>query len=249
MQDNIKATAAILPEATLEPAMGTGVNWTLNKKTMQATHVLCDGENFAKEDAPAVCTAFLVAPQVVATAGHCITSPGQLRDNVFVFGFDCISAGNCRDVFNVCDVYHGISIARQRSGNIDWALVRLDRAVTGRTPVVRSSAAPPAGTELYMIGHAAGGPAKYIDNGHVLTAMADSFTTDLDGFEANSGSPVFETATDKLVGVFITAGATFTPRNDKVCNVTVTCGEACPGVVMNVDQLAAVGLVGTLTCP
>jgi V8-like Glu-specific endopeptidase len=250
---NIAATAAVFPDRSIRPASGDSNDWRLSGgvDTVGFSYGLCNGERFAKQKAPSSCTAFLVAPQVVATAAHCVRDSDDLRNLLFVFGFDCTSEENCRDTFNVCNIYQGIAVERKMTGNVDWALVKLDRTVVGRDPVIRrTSGTITSGTKLYMVGHAAGGPTKYINNGRLLTLMSDSFTADLDGFEHNSGSPVFNEATDELEGIFITAGDTFAPRDDKQCNITVVCGEACPAVAMSVAELPAVAVVGTKpVCP
>ena len=43
----------------------------------------------------------------------------------------------------------------------DWAVIRLDRAVTGRTPVFIEPAVASVGTNVYIVGHPSGLPRKY----------------------------------------------------------------------------------------
>ena len=49
---------------------------------------LCRSERFREQPAPGYCSAFLVAPDLVATAGHCINQRYTCDDIRFVFGYE-----------------------------------------------------------------------------------------------------------------------------------------------------------------
>lgn len=71
----------------------------------------------------------------------------------------------------------------------DIALIRLDRAVTDREPLVLSGTVPALGEKLSMVGYPLGLPAK-VSSGKTLEYGQDFFRTDLDVASGNSGSPV-----------------------------------------------------------
>jgi hypothetical protein len=80
----------------------------------------------------------------------------------------------------------------------------LDRRA-GRAPLKVSLHDVAKGQELYMIGHPAGLPAKYADDAVVVDLREDRklFSADLDAYGGNSGSPVFDKATGRVVGVLV----------------------------------------------
>ena len=70
----------------------------------------------------------------MVTAGHCIWS-GDKANARFVFGYRMADATRAVRRIPAADVYTATEIvARQVNDTADYALVRLDRAVAGRTP-------------------------------------------------------------------------------------------------------------------
>jgi len=265
---NISATAAMIPRWRIEPfvpAQGKD-DWGLHAFTLNADQApLCTGgAAFPDQTVAASCSAFLVASQLVATASHCIDRSGTelgpgLRDILFVFGYSCKPGGKFADRFSLCDIYQGIRVVNEfnlTTGN-DWALVLLDRAVAGRTPVTLAATAAPVGTPLYMIGYPLGLPEKYVGGGKVVsrTDGAHKFETDLDAFNGNSGSPVFD-ASNNVIGILLSAGGDFEqvptdgdPHHN--CWREKHCVEPiCKSSVMDIDQLPHPSTVAPPTsCP
>jgi hypothetical protein len=99
---------------------------------------LCPTEPFRGQPNPGFCSGFLVGPDLVATAGHCITGEGQCGETFFVFGFQMISSTTPVLTVPASDVYRCAGVeGRVFSGATgeDWSLVRLDRPVEGRDPL------------------------------------------------------------------------------------------------------------------
>ncbi len=101
---------------------------------------------------------------------------------------------------------------RFNNGHQDWALIpiigyqqTLGMSTTqlGIHPVdLKARHQPEIMEPVYMIGHPLGVAKKFTPNGFVLTTKdAETFTTTLDAFRGNSGSPVFDTVTHDLVGI------------------------------------------------
>ena len=195
---NAEAVAALFDAAQVVEVGDGTVRLTL--KPFKTEYRLCDDEPFAKQPCGAFCSGFLVGPDLVATAGHCV-NPDYLAqvDRVrFVFGFRMKDVFTATVVVPAGDVYRGKAIVGQvlTTTASDWALVRLDRPVAGRVPLeLRRSGAVAEGAGVYVLGHPCGLPLKYApgatvrDNDHPAF-----FRANLDTYGGNSGSPVLNDA-------------------------------------------------------
>lgn len=164
----------------------------------------CPGERFEDQPNWSNCTASLVAPDVMLTAGHCISESSCERTR-FVFGYALGENGFAPAEYPADAVYACGSIMAKGSGSDDdWALVRLDRKA-GRAPLKVSLREVRMGQELYMIGHPAGLPAKYTDDAVVVKVREGGmvYEADLDAYGGNSGSPVFGKDSGRIVGVLV----------------------------------------------
>lgn len=196
---------------------------------------LCPGERFFEQPSGASCSGFLVAPDVVATAGHCVSALnlGSIR---FVFGFRMLTALEAAATVDNDSIYQGTAVlGRQFSTRLargsDWALVRLDRPVPDH-PVVRIRRVGKIadGQAVHVIGHPSGLPTKFAGGAVVRNnATPIFFVANLDAYGGNSGSPVFNSQTHEVEGIlvrgetdFVTAG---TCRVSLVCPTTGCGGE------------------------
>lgn len=224
------AVAALVKSADLtERANGT---YKLATTSYRTEYDLCSNEPFASQPLGCVCSGFLVAPDVIATAGHCVTSLAALRRIRFVFGFRMLDAKRARTTFAAEDVYRGVEIIGRRysEGGADWALVRLDRAVVGRRPLtVRRSGKVASNRNLFVIGHPNGLPAKLAGGARVRdNRQATYFSANLDTYGGNSGSPVFDRATRVVEGILVRGETDF--ESDGNCSVSLVCPDSgCAG--------------------
>jgi len=172
------------------------------------------------------CSGFLVAPDVVATAGHCVKGPADLANTRFVFGFHMVDANNARTSFSADDVYAGSRlIGRQLAGDgTDWSLVRLDRPVVRRKPVkIRTRGKIGSKQALFVIGHPCGLPQKYAPGAQVRdNTPAPYFVANLDTYGGNSGSPVFNAGNATVEGILVRG------ENDFVTNGSCYVSLVCP---------------------
>jgi V8-like Glu-specific endopeptidase len=150
------------------------------------------------------CTAFKVGPDLVATAGHCAgvpNNPTMACSNInFVFNYHkSASRPVPENQISGTDVYQCREIiAREQRGRVDWAVVRVDRVIEAPQVSIRTSAMRPPGFETEkisatLIGHPAGLPLKIAAGGAFLRFHMEHFTTTLDAYGGNSGSPIFNT--------------------------------------------------------
>src|SRR4051812_48336495 len=91
----------------------------------------CQDEPFFEQPNGAFCSGSLVAPDVIMTAGHCVTSPERCADVKFVFGFSIKESGKMPTQVASADVYGCKELLgrEQEADGADWALIRLDRPV------------------------------------------------------------------------------------------------------------------------
>lgn len=209
------ATGLLLDAATLSAPIG-------GTRTLQTAGSLidagfCADERFANQNVVAqACSAFLVAPDVVVTAGHCLNL-GPCAKLAFVFGFREGKPGLAAEKVATQDVYRCSEVLAQEtvSARRDYAVLRLDRAVTGRAPLaVRRTGEMPEGTKLAIAGHPYGLPLKsagggtatlhrYKPFGQPPKIVAEVFRTGLDAMGGNSGSPVIDAETGLVEGLFV----------------------------------------------
>lgn len=192
---------------------------------------LCPDEPFRDQPAPALCTAFLVAPDIMVTTGHCIDSSDTCSDVAFVFGFKMLNSTTTVTSFDASEIYYcsGV-IAKMQTADSDWALIRLDRDVTNHSPIpVRHSGLIGDVQDVSVIGHTLGLPLKYAGNAWVQENLnAQNFQVNLDTFMGNSGSPVVNMDTYEVEGLLFAGNADFVTDGD--CDRSAQCPDSgCPG--------------------
>jgi len=186
---------------------------------------LCKSETMHNEPSLAfACTGFLIAPDLLVTAGHClyaVNSPNQELKNEsglaceifdWYFDFEANSEGKAQtkdipseNLYRCKRIVYAVQ--KETAPFQDYALVQLDRAVVNRTPLKlaqKPSAEMSLGTSLFMIGHPLGTPKKMTDQGDVIlnNPVASTFVTNLDAFSGNSGSPVFNSK-NEVTGILV----------------------------------------------
>jgi V8-like Glu-specific endopeptidase len=213
--------------------------------SFQAAHGVCNNEPFRKQPVGAFCSGFLVARDVVATAGHCVDPPNTpaLADIRFVFGFRMVDANTPPGKIPNGEIYRGAQlIGRQLTqSGIDWALVRLDRPVQNHRPApVRRRKRIGTGARIHVIGHPVGLPAKFAGGAKVRdNTPSPFFVANLDTYGGNSGSPVFNSKTHKVEGILVRGERDF--RQQGNCLVSLVCPTTgCRGEdVTRITKLAA----------
>jgi hypothetical protein len=82
--DDVDSVVALFDaESVIDNGNGTS---TLQTQNFGAAHNLCDGERFRDQPIAAFCSGFLVARDIIATAGHCLDA-SNVTNVRFVFGF------------------------------------------------------------------------------------------------------------------------------------------------------------------
>lgn len=232
------STVALVDASRLTP---NGSGFRLATEPLGPRIGLCQGQRFFNQPTGAGCSGVLVGPDLVATAGHCVDSQADLAGTRFVFGFRKTDASTTRTTFPASDVYRGTQlVARQLNDatGADYAVVRLDRRVTGRTPQKIARGNPPAvGTPIYVIGHPSGLPAKIAAGARVASTTPFYFDANLDTFGGNSGSPVFDANTNTVVGILVRGATDY--REEGGCRVVNTLPDSDGGEASTNTRLFA----------
>lgn len=164
---------------------------------------LCSGERFFNQLSAARCSGFLVAPDLIVTAGHCVQDAADCSDNVWAFDYT-----ENKTQFSQSDIYECAEVVKTVLNDdiaLDYAVVRLNRPVTDRKFLrIRSEGVVGKGDPMVIIGNPSGLPTKIADNANVRSKNEEHyFITDVDSFGGNSGSAVFNSQTGLVEGILV----------------------------------------------
>ena len=163
---------------------------------------LCSSERFAEQMSASTCSGFLIGPDLLATAGHCVNEI-TCSSGRWVFDYK-LEEGRDKILVPRSNVYSCKKIMKDKDGLLaDAAIIQLDRPVTDRQPLIVSRKKARVGDELVMIGHPSGLPSKVTDGATVNKRSFRKFKTNLDAFAGNSGSAVMNAQTGEVVGILV----------------------------------------------
>jgi V8-like Glu-specific endopeptidase len=178
-----------------------------------------DSKNFCQEPSPAIGTAFLVCDKrTVLTAAHCLCEENsdqidskKEQNYCLVFNFQIDEKKNYKQKFKENEIYKIKKVIShyKDTGDLssygDWALLKLDKEVIDGTPLDLDFSDIKPRRRVYMLGHPSGLPLKAAIYAEIKKASKDEnlFESNIDGFVGNSGSPLFDQATGKVIGLYI----------------------------------------------
>ncbi len=230
--DDVDSVVALFNAATIRDN-GNGTS-TLETRNFATAYNLCAGERFRDQPVGAFCSGFLVGPDIIATAGHCVNA-GNVTDVRFVFGFRMRNATIAETVVSNEEIYSGVALlGRQEVGTgPDWAVVRIDRRVPNHRIVpVRRTGKIGNTQAVHVIGHPCGLPTKFAGGAAVRDNQPNAFfVANLDTYGGNSGSPVFNSDTHVVEGILVRGETDFATQGN--CQVSLVCpttgcrGEDC----------------------
>lgn len=200
--------------------------FTLDGRSLGEEMNLCKNEKFYSEQTSARCTGFLIAPDLLLTAGHCMDSTYACEGHSWIFDFksqQVTEGGNIPFVWKK-DVYECSKIISLNQ-EFDYAIVKLDRSVEGRTPLrLRTNGKIKDNAKLVTMGHPSGLPFKIADKGTIRENANDGFfVANLDTFHGNSGSPVFNWQTGLVEGILVRGEDDYKLDREQGCYKTNIC--------------------------
>lgn len=214
-EEFVRATAVMINKKKLKGNVVNCPTLRQNLSYRYGTDNFDDNVNFLDQAACSNCTGFLIAPDVLVTAGHCIEKMSDCRDYVWVFDYTkdlyhSKYSGNItlesQDIFTCEDI---LSTTLVRGGG-DWAVIKLNRK-SNRAPYrFRVSGKIGLYEDVFMIGAPNGLPLKFADNAWVSDNSPDHhFEANLDAFGGNSGGPVFDRA-GWIEGILVRGASDYT---------------------------------------
>lgn len=226
--DLADSTVALFNKMDVKIDVSSGVA-NLKEVSYRARYGLCETEAFVEQKIGAFCSGFLVGPDLIATAGHCIAASG-CSDVSFVFGYRMTSAISSTSQVPAGHVYNCKEVISHEDTSLqDYALVRVDRVVTNAKPLKLSSTPVMKDDKLLMIGHPAGLPVKIADEAVARESREGYFVASTDSYGGNSGSAVFNRA-GEVVGILVRGEADFVYNYEKQCLTSNKCAEnSCRG--------------------
>lgn len=197
-------------------------------------------ENVKFLDQPALgtCTGFLIAPDILVTAGHCVDNLEDAQKYVWVFDYS-------EDKINFETESHSLYIPSSKVYEVekvydaildddteqDYAVLKLNKASSRAPYRFRTSGEIGLSTVVNTIGSPTGLPLKF--SGKAVVVENDNekwFKTNIDAFPGNSGGPVFD-KNGFLEGILVRGATqydyardTYTGdyRYDTICNCVKT---------------------------
>ena len=230
----IRGTVAMVNKnfLTLIPELDS---YRFNLSPIGETQKLCKEEKFYNQHNIADCSGFLAAPDIIVTAGHCVRDQEDCSNNRWVFDYT-----HDTNLLNKNNVYKCSKILERDVDKTffsykDYAVIQLDRPVTDRAPLkIRTFGRITKGTDLRIVGHPSGLPTKVANNAKVkrwnLKEKIDLptrvqtffrrvfyFSSNLDAFIGNSGSPVINVKTGKVEGILVEGGKDYEYNYERKC--------------------------------
>lgn len=217
LQKAAESIPALVPSSRLRK-LTTGQYVRTDNHTVFSQYGVCQDQPFSNEPYMANCSATLIGPDTLLTAGHCVqgTQRSDSLKNVAcpgllaVFGFIRQADGTVPSEFAANDVYECSEIlfshyeASGFSRRDDFAIIKLKRAVIGRTPLkLRADGNPRSGDSIAMIGYPESAPQKITVTENAFIAHNDPsvILANLDVFPGNSGSALINPVTLEVQGV------------------------------------------------
>lgn len=241
---------------------------------LSANQYMCSSERFSDLQSFAVsCTGFLIAPDLLVTAGHCAVNFGEVTatanpyctDFSWYFDFEADMSGKvitekipaanfyqCEKVIKAAHTSIPVS-DREIIFKDDFAIIKLKKPVTGRTPLKLTSARPAPSSSISMIGHPLGAPKTSV-SGRLLTNESTYDRAAVSGFEGNSGSPVFNSR-GEVFGILVRGypPGLIDSKTDRTCSVVnrcsadaKTCAESDPNGQPAGDHIMPLSLIPEL---
>lgn len=202
---------------------------------------LCSDEPFREQISSGFCTAFLIAPQLIATAGHCVNGHTRCEGMAFAFDHAKKSPSDSPDRVEHQDMYRCETLIGRlynpyeepealQSGEFwyDWAVMKLDRPVEGREPLkLAKERSLERGAPIYVVGHPHGLPMKFTEGSVVKDQYDRYLNTSLDIYQGNSGSPMFDPESHKVHGIVIrgSGGKSFELSDDPMDQASIEGGQ------------------------
>jgi V8-like Glu-specific endopeptidase len=222
--------------------------------SLKEEYQMCSDEKFVSQPTTMIsCTAFLVADDLMLTAGHCMVNVGiaentqtaMCKDFNWVFDYQINKRGEeilkqkplstkvkCVNVIKAIHTELG-------DNRVDFALFRIDQKMPKRFQFQPSTREVRAGRAVDILGYPSGLPLKYSSAATVLKdhPSKNYFEANIDSVGGNSGSPVFGKS-GELFGILVRGNDDFITDKRLNCDRWNKCsnnGKRCDDGIQDED--------------
>lgn len=225
-QELARSVAVMIPNQNIDTSGGQDL-FPISTRPHYIENEVCKDEKFAEEPTAGYCSGFLVAPDLLVTAAHCVRFNDSLRQNRWVFDFGYFDEQDNLSKADPANVYRAVEIVEKKidESGIDYSLVRLDREVKDRRPLsYRKSGVIGVGEPLAVIGGPSGLPLKFADSAFVRSVVKNIyFVSNTDTFTGNSGSPVFNAISGDVEGILVRGDSDYVWNKKQKCMRVALC--------------------------
>lgn len=216
--------------------------------SFQKAYNICSHERFLDEPVVSSCSAFLIAPDIILTAGHCVESTSDCKKNKWVLDYEDggeFAPPYSHVTFQSDKIYSCKElIASANNNRQDYALIRLDRKINDRPSLkLNTSGVLDNKASFYVVGHPLGMPKMVAKEALVRRNINDYyFVINSDTFSGNSGSPVINTQTNLVEGIIIRGEEDMVLDFENSCHTVTRCLDyECKGEsVQKINQIPLV---------
>ncbi len=240
-QKYIEAGKSVLAMVTKDKVADLGFNKTrIATKSVANEFNMCRDQRFSEQPSGASCSGFLVGPDTLVTAGHCIKNLKDCQTKMWVLDFkfnEQFKGNNVNLIVETSKTYNCKEVIARKSGLLnDYAVIKLDRPVNGRRPLpIRREGKISKADKVYTIGYPLGAP-QTLTRGAQITGnlIPQYFELKIDTFMGNSGSPIINEDTGVVEGILVKGGA------DADFSLFGACYDVntCDGIFCDTDETA-----------
>lgn len=225
-----KSVLAQIPNWRIEKSKKSEVI-SVKTRDLQSGLKVCSDQKFLDMPLVSACTAFLVGPDLIVTAGHCIKDKFDCKKQTWVLDYDSkgdFISPNGTISFPVENTYSCVDLVSwSENTKLDFALIKLDRVVEDRAPLkIRREGKVNTSESLMVIGHPLGLPKMMADNIFIRdNSPIYAFKTNADTFSGNSGSPVFGLLSGLVEGILVRGDDDFHMDINQGCSRVQQCQD------------------------
>lgn len=170
--------------------------------TLGSLYNLCASVPFQNQPVVGLGTAFLIDKNRMITANHVFEK--NINKYAIVFDFFMSSEnGVINPLIKKENIYFPDKILKKKT-ELDVVMFTTKKEIQRPSLKISEDRILKEGNKVYAIGHPSGLPKKILLNASILeNKHAYYFYTSLDSFQGNSGSPVLDFNTNKVIGVLV----------------------------------------------
>lgn len=240
-QKYLEASRSVFAMVTKDKSYDMGFGRTnISAKSVASEFNICKGEYLSEQPSAASCTGFLVAPDTLVTAGHCVRNLKDCQSKMWILDFkfnEKFTKSNISLIVPNDKIYNCKEVVVSKNNYLnDFAVIKLDRKVEGRKPLpLRKTGKVEKIDSLYTIGYPMGIPQTLTRDGEVVgNLMPNYFKLKIDTFMGNSGSPIINERSGEVEGILIKGGADADFSLFGACYDT----KICDGLFCNTEEVA-----------